>query len=90
MNAVLLNDHDTVVTVTSTIEAGEDIIYVFGGTLSIITAASNLPIYHKAAVKNVKKGDGIIKYGERIGYATADIKVGEHVHSNNLNSRIQG
>ena len=30
------------------------------------------------------KNDGIIKYGERMGHATRDIQVGEHVHTHNV------
>jgi hypothetical protein len=36
------------------------------------------------ASKSVKKGEGIIKYGERMGHATKDITVGEHVHTHNV------
>ena len=30
------------------------------------------------------RDDGIIKYGERMGHATAAIAVGEHVHTHNV------
>ena len=39
---------------------------------------------HKIATKEIKKNDGIIKYGERMGHATKDIHVGEHVHTHNV------
>jgi len=39
---------------------------------------------HKIATKEIKKNDGIIKYGERMGHATTDIHVGEHVHTHNV------
>ena len=39
---------------------------------------------HKVASRAVTKGDGIIKYGERMGHATKDISVGEHVHTHNV------
>ena len=41
---------------------------------------------HKIAVKDIKKDEIITKYGEEIGIATADIKVGEYVHVHNLDS----
>jgi altronate dehydratase small subunit len=88
VNAVLLSDNDMVVTVTRPISCGEDIIFTFNGRQSLIKAVSDIPINHKAAIVNIKKGDPVLKYGERIGYAIADIREGEHVHTNNLDSRI--
>ncbi|MCX6455564.1 MAG: UxaA family hydrolase [Actinobacteria bacterium] len=49
-----------------------------------ITVGSKIPRGHKIATKSISKDDGIIKYGERMGHATADIKVGEHVHTHNV------
>jgi len=90
VNAVLLNDNDMVVTVTESISCGGEITFVLNGKTAIVKAVSNIPVNHKVAVVDVKKGAAIIKYGERIGYATADIKAGEHVHTNNLDSKILG
>jgi altronate dehydratase small subunit len=39
---------------------------------------------HKIASKEIAKGEGIIKYGERMGHAVAPIAVGEHVHVHNI------
>ena len=39
---------------------------------------------HKIASKEIAKGEGIIKYGERMGHAVASIAVGEHVHVHNI------
>lgn len=88
INAVIINDIDTIVTVTKEISANDDITYILNGESLTIKATSNIPINHKAAIKNIKKGDEVLKYGERIGYATADIKVGGHVHTNNLSSKL--
>jgi len=88
VNAVLLGDSDMVVTVTRPISAGDEITFTLNGKVSTVKAVSNIPVNHKVAIINVKKGDAVLKYGERIGYATADIKVGEHVHENNLDSKI--
>ena len=45
---------------------------------------------HKYAVRDVKKGEKIIKYGFPIGVATEDIKAGEKVHSHNLKTALSG
>jgi altronate dehydratase small subunit len=34
----------------------------------------------------IGKGDDVVKYGEIIGRATADIAKGEHVHVHNIES----
>lgn len=39
---------------------------------------------HKVAIKDIKKGESVIKYGEQIGKAKEDIKAGAHVHIHNL------
>lgn len=88
VNAVLLGDKDMVVTVTRPISSGDEVTFALNGKVSTVKAVSNIPVNHKVAIINVKKGDAVLKYGERIGYATADIKAGEHVHENNLDSRI--
>jgi altronate hydrolase len=49
-----------------------------------LTITQKIPRGHKVASKAVTKGDGIIKYGERMGHATKDISVGEHVHTHNV------
>ena len=86
VNSVIMNEMDTVVTVTSKVSAGNDVEYIVNGNSNSIKAASDIPINHKVAVRNVMKGNEVYKYGEVIGYATADINVGDHVHENNLSS----
>ena len=50
----------------------------------------NLSDGHKYALKDIKKGENIIKYGNPIGHATEDIKKGEHVHSHNVKTNLSG
>ena len=45
---------------------------------------------HKVALKDIKAGDNIIKYGYPIGHATEDIKAGEHVHTHNIKTNLSG
>ena len=49
-----------------------------------IKALNHIPRGHKIAVREIKKDSGIIKYGERMGHATSDISIGEHVHVHNV------
>ena len=50
----------------------------------IIVANQDIAVPHKMAVRDIKKGETILKYGFFIGYATEDIKAGDHVHIHNL------
>jgi (2R)-sulfolactate sulfo-lyase subunit alpha len=52
-----------------------------------LKAKSSIPIGHKVALKALKKGDTVIKYGEDIGRMVADAGVGEHVHVHNLKTK---
>ena len=51
------------------------------------TAASDIPIGHKLAIKALKDGDTVIKYGVDIGRVVADIGLGEHAHVHNIKTK---
>ena len=50
----------------------------------------NLEDGHKYALRDIKEGENIIKYGNPIGHATCDIKKGEHVHTHNVKTNLKG
>ena len=50
----------------------------------------NLENGHKYAVRDIKKGENIIKYANPIGHATEDIKCGDHVHTHNMKTNLSG
>lgn len=52
-----------------------------------VTALDDIPIGHKIALKELSTGDTAIKYGEDIGKIVADVKVGGHVHTQNLKTK---
>jgi len=54
------------------------------GVSEIITVHGDVPYGHKIAVKDINKGEAIMKYGESIGRASCDIKKGDYVHVHNL------
>jgi len=53
----------------------------------VIDARSDIPIGHKLAIKPLKSGQTVIKYGVDIGKTIADIAVGEHTHIQNLRTK---
>lgn len=79
-------EDDSVGVAVDAIEAGaetEGHVQATGSTVKVTSTAS-VPYGHKIAVVDVPEGDPIIKYGERIGTATAPISAGDHVHTHNL------
>lgn len=43
---------------------------------------------HKRALRDLKNGENVIKYGCPIGHATCDIKKGDSVHTHNLKTNL--
>ncbi len=86
-NAFMINEKDSIATVTEAVGSGETVHVAMDGKVTDITALDPIPKYHKIAVCPVKKGDNVYKYGEVIGHATQDIRVGNHVHVQNLTDK---
>lgn len=59
-----------------------------------ITPLDNVQVHiengHKYALRDIAKGENVIKYGQPIGHATQDIAKGEHVHTHNLKTNLCG
>ncbi|MDE1950785.1 MAG: UxaA family hydrolase, partial [Burkholderiales bacterium] len=49
-----------------------------------VTVAGLVPPGHKLATRAIGRGDAVVRYGQVIGQATADIAPGQHVHTHNL------
>lgn len=54
-----------------------------------ITLLEDINRGHKIAIKNINKGENIVKYGLPIGYALEDIKVGNWVHTHNTKTNLK-
>lgn len=48
----------------------------------------NLSDGHKYALRDIAKGENIIKYANPIGHATEDIRKGDHVHTHNMKTNL--
>lgn len=55
----------------------------------LLKAAGEIPAGHKVALRPIRVGEAVIKYGDPIGRATQDIAPGEHVHTHNLRTALQ-
>ena len=82
MRLIKINDNDNVAVAVNEIPENTEIDGI--RTLSVI------PMGHKVALRDIKEGEDIIKYGQVIGVANSDIKQGEHVHSHNMHTKLSG
>lgn len=80
-----INGSDNVAVLLDDAASGE-VITVIGDFNDSITLHESIEYGHKVALKSIAGGEPIIKYGIRIGSATAPIKAGENVHLHNCAS----
>lgn len=80
---LILHEKDNVAVALDPAEAGDPAVLSDGKKLK---ANQEIPFAHKIAIKGLKKGDKVIKYGEVIGEATATISPGDYVHIQNIRS----
>ncbi|MEO6023057.1 MAG: UxaA family hydrolase, partial [Burkholderiales bacterium] len=76
--AIKLNPNDDVMIACRELEVGTEV----PGTG--IRCTARIPSAHKVAVRAIAKDEPVRRYNQIIGFATADIKPGDHVHSHNL------
>jgi len=86
--AIQIDDKDNVATVTSGIQEDDEVEILSPDGRIIIKTRSldSIPFGHKIALKNLNKGEKVVKYGEVIGVASRNIRIGEWVHVDNLES----
>jgi altronate hydrolase len=78
--AVQLRPEDNVAVAARNLAAGTE-VRNNGQTL---TLAGRIGLGHKLALRDIKKGEAITKYGQIIGFAGQDIPAGGHVHVHNV------
>lgn len=86
MKAIVIDPQDNVVIVLGPVAKGDEVTWKIGKENFSAKAAEDIPIYHKMASRDIKKGEPIVKYGQHIGLAACDIKQGSHVHVHNVES----
>ena len=88
---LLVHDHDdnVGVVVVEGLKAGTEMLCVVTHDNSDfkLKANTDIPIGHKVALKPLKAGDTVIKYGEDIGKMVGDANVGDHVHTHNCKTK---
>ena len=87
-NFIKINDNDNVVVALQKIPEGAKIQTEVCGTPREITALEEIPAGHKMAICDIPEGGEVIKYGYRIGNASAPIKAGAWIHTHNLRTAL--
>ncbi len=83
-NFVIIHPNDVVAVVIAPLSKG-DVVQVQGKDITLVM---DIPSGHKFAIRDIKKGQPIIKYGAPIGQATQHISKGEHVHASNIKTLL--
>ena len=86
--AIMIDDNDNVATAITAIGIGDDVEILSSKQEIIhhIKAKDSLPLGHKVAIFDIKKGGDVKKYGTAIGKTSKNIKSGEYVHIHNVES----
>ena len=84
MKATVIDGKDNVAVVLGEVKCGDTITFVKNGVECSVVALNDIPVYHKFANVDIKKGEPVVKYGEHIGIAGEDILAGAHVHVHNV------
>lgn len=75
-------EKDNVATALADLAAGTEVV-AEGVSLRLQQA---IPFGHKFAVRAIRQGEPVIKYGQVIGTASREIQPGEHTHVQNVES----
>jgi (2R)-sulfolactate sulfo-lyase subunit alpha len=86
---ILLHEADDDVGVAAMdLVAGEEIqaVTLDGEPVTPVVLVEDVPLGHKVAMRDMAEKVHILEYGHEIGYATAPIRKGAHVHVHNIKS----
>ncbi len=83
----IIHENDSVAVALADLKAGGTATGIGPqGSLSVIVR-QDIPFGHKVAIRPLRAGEPVLKYGEPIGLATQDIAIGDHVHTHNPESQ---
>ena len=85
--ALIINNLDNVAVALKSLDKGEVVEFSINNRTIKVMIKEFIAKGHKFAVRDISKGDTIVKYGEIVGIATRDIQAGEHVHIHNIRSK---
>jgi len=80
-----VNARDNVATM---LEDGTEFVEVLGQKPQRIGLVEHIALGHKVALRDIRAGEPVVKFGVAIGRATQDIRVGQWVHLQNCSSNF--
>ena len=83
---IKINPSDNVAVAISSLSKGQE-VNVDGISFILI---SDIPAGHKFALKDIKEGENIIKYGFPIGHAKHDIALGAFLDDHDIKTNLEG
>ena len=83
---IRISENDSVAVALKDLESGNTYLL---DNMSI-TLKDDIPFGHKVSLYDIKENENIIKYGQPIGHAKCEIKKGQHVHTHNLKTNLNG
>src|SRR5512135_588843 len=83
----VLHPDDNVATALVALDAQAEVTAECGSRTVALRTRQPIPFGHKTALAPIRAGEPVVKYGEVIGQATADITRGDHVHVHNVESQ---
>jgi altronate dehydratase small subunit len=84
--AIVLDAKDNVATLLTDADESDVVETKTGEGVREIRVKEKIQFGHKCALRRIRKGESVIKYGEVIGMASQDIDEGRHVHVHNVES----
>ncbi len=82
--ALLLDPKDNVASLLEEALPGDKIHMSAGNQMIVIEAEEHIPFGFKAAIRDIRENEPIIKYGHQIGIANTIIQKGALVHVHNM------
>jgi len=86
LDIIQLNENDNVVVALQDLEVGQTII-VQGNE---VVLKEDIKRGHKVAIKKIEMNENVVKYGYPIGHATKEVAPGEHIHTQNTKTNLDG
>ena len=84
-SVIKVHNDDNVIVAVNALSAGT-VLEDYGN----LTLKEDVPAGHKIAISSITEGSDIVKYGFSIGITTANVEAGQHVHSHNLKTKLDG
>jgi altronate dehydratase small subunit len=85
--AIVIDPRDSVAIAVVDLSAGQLCTVRVGEEARSVELKDRIPFGHKFALRQIRRGESVLKYGEVIGEATSDIEPGNWVHVHNVVSK---